>query len=358
MISFIKDAFFQSKGKYEFTGTKTERGLLQDVWTRLLLQPPQLQSRSIEAMYPLRSKKIMNDLALLTFDTSILAGSIAPSSQKMYERDFLAYLDYAQSPERALDSATLARWRVHMVNYTAMSPNTINRMLSAVRALMATAAEQKFISAEQAEAFKQVRGVKTGAMKKRMRIRNRVRIDADTMRNLIDSIDASTLVGMRNKALFTTLASSGLRIKELSILKPEQVLQERDKYLLHMYAEEGKNQEEDREANISVEAVEAIHAWLAARPIQSEYIFTSFSGRGERPLSKPITPQGAWNAVKRIAEPFAPGVKPHDFRRFVGTQLAKQDLRKAQLALGHKNIETTAKYDLRKIEAGATDNLF
>ena len=37
-------------------------------------------------------------------------------------------------------------------------------------------------------------------------------------------------------------------------------------------------------------------------------------------------------------------VKPHDFRRFVGTQLAASDFRKAQKALGHKSIETTARH--------------
>ncbi len=37
-------------------------------------------------------------------------------------------------------------------------------------------------------------------------------------------------------------------------------------------------------------------------------------------------------------------IKPHDFRRFVGTQLAKHDIRKAQKALGHKRIDTTARH--------------
>jgi integrase len=36
-------------------------------------------------------------------------------------------------------------------------------------------------------------------------------------------------------------------------------------------------------------------------------------------------------------------VTPHDFRRFVGTQLAKRDIRLAQNQLSHKRIETTAK---------------
>jgi integrase len=52
-------------------------------------------------------------------------------------------------------------------------------------------------------------------------------------------------------------------------------------------------------------------------------------------------------------------VKPHDFRRFVGTQLAAKDIRKAQLALGHKSIEVTARhYVLDELKVGLTDNLY
>lgn len=299
----------------------------------------------------------------LPFDTTILAGRVAPSSIDMYTRDFLAYLDYAGTPDAALQASTLDRWITHLVLSTTMSPNTINRMVSAVKKIMRVAAKQDSITHEQAEAFKHIDGVKVGSLKDRLRIRNRVRISPEIMRQLIDSIDTSTLVGLRNKALFLTLASSGLRIKELSRLTQPQIIPDGTNYLLHMYAEEGKNQSEDRDAHISPEAVTAIRAWLAARPVQSLYIFTGFEGRSknlaQRAKSTPITPQGAWQIVKDIAEPFVPDVKPHDFRRFVGTQLIeKKGLTHAQKALGHKDISTTTKYDLSKIEAGATNDLF
>jgi len=48
-------------------------------------------------------------------------------------------------------------------------------------------------------------------------------------------------------------------------------------------------------------------------------------------------------------------IKSHDFRRFVGTQLATSDIRKAQKALEHKRIDTTARhYVLDELEAGLT----
>ncbi len=52
-------------------------------------------------------------------------------------------------------------------------------------------------------------------------------------------------------------------------------------------------------------------------------------------------------------------IKPHAFRRCAGTQLAKSDIRKAQKALGHKRIDTTARhYVLDELEPGLTDDLY
>ena len=54
-----------------------------------------------------------------------------------------------------------------------------------------------------------------------------------------------------------------------------------------------------------------------------------------------------------------PPVTPHDFRRFVGTQLARRDVRQAQKALGHARIETTARhYIIDELEVGVTDGLY
>jgi integrase/recombinase XerD len=85
--------------------------------------------------------------------------------------------------------------------------------------------------------------------------------------------------------------------------------------------------------------------WMAHRPVQSEFIFTSFGGRGDRCASKPISAVGAWLAVQKYAEQIGLShITPHDFRRFVGTQLARKDIRQAQKALGHKRIDTTARH--------------
>jgi len=294
----------------------------------------------------------------LSFNASILTGALRQSSIDMYERDFKAYLAYAGSRDAALDPTTLARWRTHLAQETEMSPNTINRMLSAVKRLMKEAANQGYTTQETALGFERVEGVKISALKERTKTTARTRVSPPQMRELTEAPGTDTLVGLRDTALMHTLASSGLRVSELASLRQDQVVKQGKGYLLKVL---GKNDVEYRDAHLSPRAYDAIMAWLEARPVESLYIFTSFEGRGEsRVTDKPMSEVGVWETIKKYAEQCGlKNVKPHDLRRFVGTQLARVDIRKAQKALGHKRIDTTARhYVLDDLEVGATDNLY
>lgn len=291
------------------------------------------------------------------FDASILAGQLAPSSIAMYERDFRAYVDYAGSYERAINPSTLAQWRAHLSQTTDKSPNTINRMISAVKRLMREAAVQGYLANEVAIAFEQINGVKVAALKNRVKKNARVRIEPVEMRAMCENPDGISLIGLRDAALLATLASSGLRVAEAATLTQNQLRRKGRGYVVLV---RGKNDVEYREAPLSIEAYQHIQTWLAVRPISSDYIFTAFDGRGERATERPLSAVAIWNIVRRYSEAIGlDNVKPHDFRRFVGTQLAQDDIRQAQKALGHERIETTARhYVLDELEVGLTDNLY
>jgi integrase len=94
--------------------------------------------------------------------------------------------------------------------------------------------------------------------------------------------------------------------------------------------------------------------------VASPYVFTSFAGKGQRPTARPLHLSAAWRVVQQTAAQVGLAhVKPHDFRRFVGTELAKRDIRLAQKALGHARIETTARhYVLDELTGGVTDGLY
>ena len=294
---------------------------------------------------------------VLGFTPDILAGVVGQSTIDMYRRDFRAYLRFAGSPEAAMEAKTLTRWRTYLALDTTLSPNTINRMLSAVKRLMKEAANQGYTTHENADQFKHVDGVKVGALRDRTRDHNRTRIEPEDMRRLTESPGTDTLLGLRDTALLHTFASSGLRNSELATLKQDQIIRRGRGYLVKV---RGKNEADYSETNISVTAAEAIQAWIEARPVESEYIFTSQDGRGDRWTERHISSVSVWETVKKYAEQIGlQHVKPHDLRRFTGTQVAKKDIRKAQKTLRHKKIETTAKhYVLDEVEVGLTDNLY
>lgn len=291
------------------------------------------------------------------FDASILSGQLAPSSIAMYTRDFAAYLAYVGDPQQALEPINLARWRTHVAQATDKSPNTINRMLSAVKRIMREAANQGYLSYEVATAFEQVAGVKVAALKDRIKENARVRIEPSDMRLVCETPEVERLIGLRDTALLATLASSGLRVSELVSLTRNQIRAKGRSFIVMV---RGKNDVVPREAPLSREAFGHIQTWLEARPVNSDYIFTAFDGRGARLSDRPISPTATWKVVRKYAdEAGLDDVKPHDFRRFVGTQLARTNIRNAQKALGHKRLETTARhYVLDELEAGLTDDLY
>ncbi len=294
---------------------------------------------------------------IVPFDTALLAGQLAPSSIAMYERDFRAYLHYAGSFDNAVRPATLARWRTHLASETEMSPNTINRMLSAIKRLIKEAAVQGYLHYEVASEFSQIAGVKTVALKERTKDNARVRIEPEDMRRLCEAPDASTPIGLRDAALLATLAGSGLRVSELASLKFSHIRRQAGGYLITV---RGKNDVEFRDAPLSSRAYAEIRAWVDERPLPSDFVFTAFDGRGARPTARPLSAVAVWRIVRKYSiEAGLVDVKPHDFRRFVGTQLARIDIRKAQKALGHKRLETTARhYVLDDLEVGLTDDLY
>lgn len=295
--------------------------------------------------------------SLLLPDPAILAGQLAPASIRGYQHDLAAYLRFCDDPQTAREAASLARWRTYLAQDTQLSPHTINRRLAAVKRLVREAAAQGYLDSATADAFRRVAGVQVKALKDRTKTTARTRITPGQMRQLCEAPNRLTVLGWRDRALLHTLATSGCRISEVVTLTTTQVLSRDGSFFLEVL---GKNQTERRLTPLSHEAYASIQAWLARRPVDSPYVFTSFAGKGHRPTARPMHLSAAWRAVQRSAERVGLAhVKPHDFRRFVGTELARRDIRLAQKALGHKRIETTARhYVLDELAGGLTDGLY
>jgi integrase/recombinase XerD len=308
-------------------------------------RPPRLPPVLLEGLFPA---------------PQLLAGRLAASTVAMYTRDCAAYVAFCgYDGVLAVEAETLRRWRTYLVEDTALSPHTINRMLAAVKRVLKEAAVRGVVAREVGGAFSEVEGVSVAALRQRLKATARVRLTPAQMRQLCEAPDPATLLGLRDRALLATLAGSGCRISEVVALTVGQLSARDGGYVLQVL---GKGQAAPREAPLSREAYAHLQTWLAARAarggVETPVIFTAFAG--PRPAARRLTAGAAWCAVRKYAlQCGLPAVKPHDFRRFVGTQLAKRDIRQAQKALGHKRLETTAQhYVLDELQVGLTDGLY
>lgn len=147
---------------------------------------------------------------------------------------------------------------------------------------------------------------------------------------------------LRDRAMLELLYSSGLRVSELTGLDVGDLRLD----LGVAQVRQGKGGRE-RLAPVGGKAVEALHAWLEARPALLE------SGSGEAALflgrgGGRITPR----SVERITGHAAAGLSvrrnlgPHALRHAMATHLLEggADLRSVQEMLGHKSLGTTQKY--------------
>lgn len=302
----------------------------------------------------------------LPFDENILLGKVADSSMKIYRNDFRAYISFASTKEKVLDPATFANWKDDLITNTKASPKTINRMLSCVKKVMLEASYLGKISQSLAEQFIQVPSIREKDFKNRVKANKESKItakqieqlcqtpqllaqklieksksqdkEAIRMRRLYSDPDKLNLVAIRDSAILYTLASSGLKTSEVAYLKVNQIVNKDTTYLI-VIEETSSN----REVPFSQQAYDFIQQWLIKRDVESDYVFNHFEDGSKRTISKePIAAVSLWRMVQKYAQLIdIANIKPQDFRKLVGSRIAKKNPKQAQKILGHKYSRTT-----------------
>lgn len=157
---------------------------------------------------------------------------------------------------------------------------------------------------------------------------------------LIEAIDTTTDVGIRNKAIIETLYCTGMRISELTELKLSQIQLNR-KYLIAY----GKGQKE-RVCQLGDEAIVALRKYLTEVRIKmlhapTDLCFLNYQG-------KHLSRNYLFRYIKELAlkAGITKEISPHTLRHSFATHLLENDvsLRVVQAMLGHENISTTQIY--------------
>jgi len=171
----------------------------------------------------------------------------------------------------------------------------------------------------------------------------------DTVARLVESPDAGTDGGKRDRAILELLYAAGIRVGELVGLNLGDVrLQEG---LLHVL---GKGSKErvvpfGRKAGEAMAAYLRVRARAPARAPQSDLEAVFLNARGGR-----LTARSVWNIVDRYVGQLAERLRvhPHTLRHTFATHMlsAGADLRTIQELLGHESLSTTQKYTHVSVE--------
>jgi integrase len=178
--------------------------------------------------------------------------------------------------------------------------------LTALRRLASEAADNNFLSSEVAASIARIRGVKRHGLRmgKWLTIQ-----EAET---LMDSPDAGTLKGKRDRSVLAILIGTGLRRDEVSRLTVEHIQQREGRWTICDLLGKGGR---IRTVSMPVFAREALDTWLQAAGLKSGRIFRAVN-KGGRICGEGISGQAVFEIVAQYsAQSGLNKISPHHCRR-------------------------------------------
>ena len=239
-------------------------------------------------------------------------------------------------PVRRLKDLILNVTLTHIRAYLAMMRNTGYAKSSIARKLATLRSFYKFLVRIESVENSPVTAIRTPRQDKRLP----KYLDISQVEALMGAPDTTTLLGSRDRAIFETIYSAGLRVSELTALNIEDL----DEFGQAVRIR-GKGKKE-RIGPLGSKAIEAIENYLAMRArmfgrSKTGPLFVSKSG-------KRISPRTVRRKLERclLAAGIDTHASPHALRHSFATHMlnAGADLRSLQEMLGHKSLSTTQIY--------------
>jgi integrase/recombinase XerC len=267
------------------------------------------------------------------------ASRAAENTVTSYRRDLLAFRSFL------LERAAIVGRRIDEIDLAQVTADHIRSYLAEMMKTAKRATVQRRLSA--IKAFFRYRETTMGEPSPARSIRSPKSerrlpsiLQQDEVRRLIEvTPDDSSAAAVRDRAIFETLYSTGLRVSELVGLNWRDI----DDELGMVMVRSGKGNK-DRLIPIGEPALDALKAWRRAMPIAWEsdgpVIINLRGGR--------LTTRSVEMILQRriAAAGVSAGITPHGLRHSFATHMLSNgaDLRSIQEMLGHASLATTQRY--------------
>ncbi len=173
-------------------------------------------------------------------------------------------------------------------------------------------------------------------------------LTGDQARALLDSIDTSTLVGLRDRALISVMTFAFARIGAVVAMRVEDYYPQGKRWWVRLHEKGGKRHEMPAHHNLEA----YLDAYLDVAGIREESkrpLFRSAAGRTDTLTLKPMNRVDAWRMIQRRAAELGMKIRIgcHTFRATGITAYleAGGTLENAQLMAAHESPRTTKLYD-------------
>jgi integrase/recombinase XerD len=272
-----------------------------------------------------------------------------PQTRRAYQNDVEEFMSFTGIIDplafRDVARAHVLAWRRDL-ELRALGGATIRRKLAALSSLFESLCEANAIQGNPVDGVKRPKNESTEG--------KTPAIADHQARALLVAPDASTLRGMRDRAILATLLYHGLRRAELCALHLVDLQERRGVRSLRVHGKGGKI----RYVPLHPAAAGAIALYLEAAGHGADKAAPLFQpvSNNTRGAGRAITPGGVYQMLAKYAAGASieiDGFGPHALRATAATNALEHhaDIAKVQEWLGHANIATTRVYDRRHLRA-------
>lgn len=273
----------------------------------------------------------------------------SPKTKETYKRGIDAFIAWiSRNSIDAVTLETITDFKIYCTNNK--SANTANTYLTAVKALYRYLEGRGFRNV--AKTVKRVRTDKNHFTKDAL--------TREQVRQILDSINAESLEGLRARALFMLLVNTGLRECEAAGADINDIGSKDNKTVLYI---QGKGEtQKNAFVVLNGSTVKALTAYLTARGAAAgQPLFTSFSDRNAGQRISTRTIRAIIKGLFADAGIISDRITTHSTRHTFVTLTLKSgvSLQEAQQRARHKDINTTLIYahNLKLTESNAEQML-